>query len=218
MFNEDGTTNVENVSLTAYAGQDNEVKFKYTGEMKNGKPHGKGKAEYKSNCYWEGKRVVVNDCWKEWVYIGDWVDGKKHGDGKLTIITNEKFGNHEKWIDHQGYKTTHYNNEITNFNEFSHFCKYVGKFENDIRCGYGEFFVWQYYIMEDIPDDWGDVRPFRAECMYKGMWKDDKPNGNGSVKRVILIEGEGHGEWWEGEMCNGLKTGPWTRTEHYPIR
>ena len=91
------------------------------------------------------------------------------------------------------------------------------------ECGYGEFHIKQYRDCLKIPEN-GQIPINDDTCMYKGMWKDDKPNGRGLVKSIILKGEEGEYrridynevvEWWEGEMVNGLRTGPFIMTKYY---
>jgi|TARA_Y100000294_G_C8515277_1_gene320573 hypothetical protein len=62
---------------------------KYVGEVKNGKPHGKGTLTYPDK---GGK------------YIGQWKNGKYHGQGELTFFDGKKIignfinGKHEHWL------------------------------------------------------------------------------------------------------------------------
>ncbi|MCL2630824.1 MAG: hypothetical protein FWD49_04800 [Firmicutes bacterium] len=63
---------------------ENDLKHKYTGEVKDGKPHGKGVLEYEVLC--KGVTESNDSFWyKKWVkYEGNFEDGKMHGEGVIT--------------------------------------------------------------------------------------------------------------------------------------
>ena len=65
--------------------------FTYSGEMRNGLPHGKGEAKYKDDTTYEGafQRGLRNGVGKltspeGWTHEGNFLDGKAHGRGKRT--------------------------------------------------------------------------------------------------------------------------------------
>lgn len=57
----------------------------YTGELKNGKPHGQGTWVYKKES--QTLSFSATGSSGEQIYEGQWQDGKKHGSGRMTMPT-----------------------------------------------------------------------------------------------------------------------------------
>jgi serine/threonine protein kinase len=57
----------------------------YTGELKNGKPHGQGTWVYKKTSQTLSYSAISSS--GEQTYEGQWQDGKKHGSGRMTMPT-----------------------------------------------------------------------------------------------------------------------------------
>ncbi len=57
----------------------------YTGELKNGKPHGQGTWVYKKTSQTLSYSAIGSS--GEQIYEGQWQDGKKHGTGRMTMPT-----------------------------------------------------------------------------------------------------------------------------------
>lgn len=57
----------------------------YTGELKNGKPHGQGTWVYKKSSQTLSYSAISSS--GEQIYEGQWQDGKKHGTGRMTSPT-----------------------------------------------------------------------------------------------------------------------------------
>ena len=151
---------------------------KYVGDIKNGKPHGKGRITYAAGDHrkyydgdwYEGKRhgqgtLVWNSGEK---YVGDWYEGKMHGQGTLVWNHGDKYVGDFDNGKMQGQGTYYWNNGN----------KYVGDWYEDKRHGQGTYY-W--------PD--GDK--------YVGGYKNGKCHGHGTYywsdgrsEKCYYIDGE----------------------------
>ena len=85
---------------------DDGITWTYTGGVRNGKRHGKGKCTYADGRVYEGDFVdgkihgkgkytyADGDVWE-----GDWVDGKQHGKGKFISANGESYEG--DWVDNK---------------------------------------------------------------------------------------------------------------------
>lgn len=234
---ETGLTDVTNEEVDAFG----YMSGSYTGQWKDGKPHGYGK--------WSN---VENG--KGYAYEGNWVDGKACGKGKYTYIRgnkirsveegefkNDKLNGQGKWTYYkddgttikaiyvgnyidgewngQG-KKTNYNNDGKTISSI-----YEGNYTNNDVNGQVKWTVYN--------DDGKTI-----SCIYEGNYTNGNPNGQGKAmvykddgKTVSAIyEGNwtngnsnGQGKWtvyrngevysvYEGEWVNGKRNGQGTMT------
>jgi S1-C subfamily serine protease len=154
---------------------------KYTGEFKDGWPHGQGTytwtsggkytGEYKNgNMHGQGTYTYANGN----KYVGEWRDGMEHGQGTFT------------WVDGK---------------------KYVGEFKDGKRRGQGTY-TWPdgtKYVGEwkyDKPHGQGTYT-FADGDKYVGKHKDGKRNGQGTY---ILANGNKYvGEYKDGKQSEGIR-------------
>lgn len=75
-------------SLTTAAAQKASLKINgasYYGDIKNGKPNGKGTMTWTNSSYDPNDNSYDEDSWITKSYSGDWVDGKRSGQGKYKV-------------------------------------------------------------------------------------------------------------------------------------
>lgn len=162
---------------------------KYTGEMANGKPHGKGIIYFKTE-----------DNLKRVSYDGDWVNGIKTGKGIMI------------WKDGNKYIGQFKDDKLNGQGSFFFFDggKYEGLWKDSQRNGQGSY---HYPDGSKYEGQWKDGQRngegtifFSNGNKYKGQWKDDLMNGQG----VFYWK---EGDYDHGGYVNGEKEGVFIRTK-----
>ena len=161
--------------------------YKYVGEIKNGKPNGRGVS---TSTFYPGKKME-----------GEWKDGELHGQGTETVPYGGKYvgeykngrfhvqgtytwSNGEKYVGE--WKDGERNGQGT-FN-FSDGGKYVGEWKNGEKNGQGTY-------------------TFYDRGKYVGGWKDGKQHGQGTL---TIGKGKFEGDKYEGDWKDGKKHGQGT--------
>jgi len=176
--------------------------IKYTGETKDGKPNGEGKAIYQT----------------ESIYEGEFKDGLPNGNGELTIFNGTTVkGEFKDGIPHGRISITKFNNG-KQIETFSGLYK-DGKIEGlgTERMFNGNIFEGIYH--DDLPNGWGKLiysnGDYREGEFENGMFKNGKikiTNNDGSVYEATQIDiNKMNGkliflddEVFEGEFKNGV--------------
>ena len=160
----------------------------YIGQLKDDKPHGKGKMIYRDG----------GD-----IYDGEWKDGKPHGKGKMTylngdvyegeVVCREPHGQGTyTWANGRKYegevvgREPHGNGKMT----YPDGNVYTGQWKDGKKHGHGTYTI-------------GDIDIYRAKdstSIYEGEWSDDKKHGT-----VIVTNGDGRTfiEEWRDDKCKG---------------
>ena len=167
----------------------------YTGEWKNGKPHGQG-------------TINIPDKFK---YVGEFKDGKPNGQGTMTYNAPEWYGDmyEGEFMDgrfHGQGTYTHANGD-----------KYVGRYRFGKRTGQGTLIFGPGQWHGDIYEGQFMEGKFHGQGTYthadgkkyQGGYRDDKPNGHGIV---IFGIGPYWGQKYVGEMMDGKLHGRGTYT------
>lgn len=152
----------------------------YVGQMKDGKPHGKGKYTWSNGDFYEG----------------DWVNGKMHGRGKCTWVTGDSYEG--DWVKNQ---RTGKGKHIYASGDF-----YDGDFVNGLNHGKGKY-TWA--TGDSYEGDWvNDKRTGKGKCtwangdIYEGDWVNSKMHGKG---KYTWADGSVfEGEWKIGEKVKGV--------------
>jgi serine/threonine protein kinase len=148
--------------LNGYVDSDGDT-FNYVGGVRNGKPHGEGKATYTTGTvtYYDGLRngrgkMLWDDGdsydgeWRQGIrtghgtykwasggkYVGDWLAAKMHGEGKYTWADGDTYTG--DWDDNmmEGHGVfVVINGNVTNCDECK---KYDGQWEDDKKVGWGK--------------------------------------------------------------------------------
>jgi len=137
---------------------DNQNKFKYVGQWKDGDFHGQGTWTYES-----GEK-----------YVGEWKFGKRSGQGTEIFPSGMKYVGEFKNDKRNGQGTQTFKSGM----------KYVGEFKNDLRNGQGtETFKngWKYVgeFENDLRNGQG-ISEWKGE-KYVGEFKNDLRNGQGTL-------------------------------------
>ena len=150
----------------------------YTGECKNGKPHGKG-----TYIWADGTS-----------YDGEWKDGKRHGEGKYTFADGYYIG---KWIEdeQEGDVTFNYKNGNVYEGEWID-----GKPHGKGTMNYQSRNVYKGEWVNGMRQGKGTNNYTMIGWIYEGEWKDDKVHGKG---KMIYTNSTSY----EGEWVNGNKQG-----------
>ena len=162
----------------------------YTGEVKDGVPHGQGTLKVPD------KGVSIVGGWKDGVphgqvtatfpgghYVGGNKDGKMHGQGTLTQPDGSKYVGEFKLGNYHGQGTMTWPD--------GH--KYVGEWKDDKKHGQGTM-------------TWADG------TKYVGEWKNGNYHGQGAV---TLANGEQYVGEWEDDKYHGQGTYTWPDGEKY---
>lgn len=155
--------------------------FKYIGEWKNGKKHGKGKLMIGQNSYYEGDflegeisgsgdRYFPNGSH----YHGSFLNGEFNGKGEFTNANGEKYVGEFKDNRRNGEGVLTYADGTT----------YTGSFLNHKRDGHGDY--------TDIEGN-----------HYNGEWKENRIEGKGLMEYS-------NGDIYEGSFLDGKKAGKGT--------
>ena len=150
----------------------------YTGDLKDGVPHGKGVMNYPDGGTYDGSFVDGKQQGKGkyvWpngdVYEGDWLNDKVSGKGTMKYANGDVYEG--EWM----------NNKISGKGKmkYANGNVYEGEWRNSARTGAGTF-------------------KYLDGSVYKGMWKDGSENGKGVLKYS-------NGDVYDGEWVNGKKQG-----------
>ena len=149
----------------------------YTGQWKDGKPHGQGK-------------IVLP---KGIVYTGNWENGKRSGQGTMTWENGQKYEGGWKDDKYGGQGTFTYSNGSV----------YVGNFSNGAKNGYGRVVydtgtVYEGDWVNDRKDGQGKYT-WKDGSSYEGGMKNDAFSGYGVYR--------GNGIVYEGNWSNNEKNG-----------
>ena len=152
---------------------------RYTGEVVDDVPNGKGKEEYRGEgCYVgefanglrHGKGCFYNKE-GELIYSGGWLFGLKHGVGEL----HDDFG------------------------------LYSGEFVKGQKCGQGSYTLYSgdHYkgdFAEDLYNGRGEFTNVSGRVVYEGEWRDGQRHGEGKMFF-------GNGEYYQGEFVHDTMCG-----------
>ncbi|WP_172200720.1 hypothetical protein [Saccharibacillus qingshengii] len=135
---------------------------KYYGEVKNGKPHGKGTMKWTNNSYDPNDNVYVEDQWITKTYSGTWVNGKRSGQGKYVIEKpydaletyegkwgNDKQNGYGVTIFQHGSDEEGYDVEMGQFADNEFVSGYTGY--SDVTGYYMEYLDSETFIHFDLP-------------------------------------------------------------------
>ena len=158
----------------------------YIGEVRNGKPNGKGFITGRPGSKWAGRS-----------YDGDWVDGKIHGFGVYKNLSGDIYAGQwkfdkahgkgfMKWASGSSYDGDWVDNKRHGFGVSKDGAIYAGQWKFGKRHGKG-FYKWS-------------PGSKRAGDSYDGDWKDDKRTGFGVYRYSS-------GASYDGYFVNGKKHG-----------
>ena len=175
--------------------------YVYTGDVLNGKRHGKGTCTWHTGSVYEGK--WQNDkrhgkgkyTWSDGtVYEGEWKDGIRNGRGKETFADGAVYEG--EWKD----DNKHGRGKFT----FANGAVYEGEYKDGKRNGTGKF-TWPDGEVYD--GEWKDGKKdgrgkytFANGDVYEGEYKDDKQNGTGKFTFA-------NGDVYEGEYKDDKQNG-----------
>jgi TPR repeat protein len=164
---------------------------KYVGELRNGKPHGKGTYTYSSS----GQRAGYK-------YVGEFKNGLRNGQGVFTFPGGNKYVGEFKNGKFNGQGTYSFSNGGKYVGEFRDNLyngqgvftypdgdKYVGEFKNDKYNGQGTYtfspsgqWAGDKYVGEFKDNNYNGqgVYTYADGGKYIGEWKDDKKHGQGT--------------------------------------
>ena len=170
------------------------IRISYVGEVKDGKPNGKGKMTYADGEVYEGE-------WKD-VYEGEWKDGEEDGKGKMTLANgNVHEGDYKDGERHGEGKWIGANGEV-----------YEGDYKDGERHGEGKY-TW---ANGDVYE--GDFKYGKINRKGKKTWADGDVWCN-LIYWVIIFGVFGIYHYWkslgwvlengEWKMENGKWFGKW---------
>lgn len=175
---------------------------KYTGEVKNGIPHGYGTMVYTDGARYEGE-------WKDGLrdgqgthtystftidqgkYVGEWKDNKKNGQGTLTISSSSR--SHSEYVGEWKDDLEHGQGTLTDSYLLSNY-EYVGEWKNGFKNGQGTYTVTSHNGMK---------------YSYVGGWNDDHYYGMGTLTDINNITKSGY-------FINGHFIGKNSESMNYP--
>ena len=196
----------------------------YYGELKDGKPNGKGKTTFKYGDTYEGEYVkgkfqgygvfTFRDGEK---YEGNWYQDHLHGHGIYYFANNDKYEGQWYMDFQQGDGTMYYYNGDKYTGEWKQDKRegqgrytwannsyYDGSWVNDKKSGKGVF-VWsdgssyEGYMDNDMRNGEGKYTNANGD-IYTGEWKDDMMHGKGTYKSK-------RGDYYEGDYSYGQRNG-----------
>ena len=164
---------------------------RYEGEIKNGKPHGKG-----TFYFTDGKK-----------YVGDWNDGVRTGYGIFTTPDNS--------MRYEGYwvnNTFHGKGTLI----YSDGRKYIGNIENGKASGRGVFYFsngnrYEGSFADDVINGQGTFY-YASGAKYIGAWKYGKKSGQGVF---YFSDGDRYEGSFENDEINGYGTCYYSTGEKY---
>lgn len=150
----------------------------YTGDLKDGVPHGKGVMNYPDGGTYDGSFVDGKQQGKGkyvWpngdVYEGDWLNDKVNGKGTMKYANGDVYEG--EWVN--GMMSGRGKMKYADGNV------YEGEWVNDARNGEGTL-------------------KYSDGSVYKGIWKDDCANGKGMLKQA-------DGAVYDGQWVNSKREG-----------
>jgi len=174
---------------------------KYTGDWKDGKPNGKGKMIFDDGA----------------VYDGNWVNGALSGQGKIIYANGVKYEGTWKNDLQDGQGTATFDNGKT----------YTGEWKEGAFFGQGTYTIpatgekyegkWEGYKfisgkVTNVAYKYADPYMSGATGIYTGDWKNDKPNGTGTLIFDKKFSDMGYPVKYVGEWLDGDKHGQGTAT------
>ncbi|KAL9186417.1 hypothetical protein ACHAXT_005655 [Thalassiosira profunda] len=175
----------------------------YEGEMKGGKPHGKGKLTWTTGYIYDGEwRDGERDGWGKMTfaeggeYEGEWILGVRDGVGTVKRASGDEFDG--EWASGERHGTGMYK-------YFASGNVYEGEWLRGKRHGKGTFryaasgdiFVGEW--LEDKKHGWGELTDADGHCT--GEWKAGKMHGKGKMTYLAS------GDMYEGEFVAGKRGG-----------
>ena len=173
----------------------------YTGEKKNGVPHGEGIMIYPDGS----------------TYKGEWKNGKRDGFGRITYPNGDQIsGEWARDVFYLGRATLHFPDSSKYIGDYTDGMSgkgrkffpsgkiYNGEFENNMFCGRGTM-TWpdgqKYYgnWNKDKMQGWG-IMTYADGSKLEAEWEDGKPHGNG----MHIMQ---NGDRYDGEFVYGKKSG-----------
>ena len=165
-----------------YKDGDTEINPRYSGEILNGKPNGKGSILFPDGAEYHGelKNGKLNGYGKYSyhhgdIYEGEWLDNKKHGKGKYKWGKSSKWSGDEfdgQWYENKEHGYGKYTSSNGNI--------YQGQWKNGMQTGRGTWIT--------------------SDRFYSGYFLNDKLNGIGVM---IRSNGEQAIGWWkDGNQIN----------------
>lgn len=153
----------------------------YSGEINEGKIHGKGE-------------IIMTSGES---YNGDWENGKKEGIGKNTFKSGDTYIG--EWKDDRRNRKGKFTSSSGDV--------YDGEWKDDKKNGKGKY----TYLSGDVYNgEWKDDKKngkgrytYLSGDKYNGEWKDDKKNGKG---KFIYFSGDNYNGEWKDDRRNGEGT------------
>ncbi|KAJ8257695.1 hypothetical protein GJAV_G00188700 [Gymnothorax javanicus] len=176
--------------------------FRYEGEWKTGKKHGRGKLFMKDGSFYEGEFVngeIEGNGLRFWArsgdsYSGQFKSGELHGFGVMQYASGEKFEGEYCYGLREGHGFLLDKEGNT----------YEGSFHEDKKHGEG---VMNYRNGDQYEGDWlldqrqgHGVMHFEDGSIYEGQWRNNLFNGQGTMIHCS-------GVVWEGLWINGSPSG-----------
>jgi hypothetical protein len=168
-----------------------DIEGKYTGQIKNNKPEGKGKIVFYDSMYHS--------------YDGEWTDGKMNGEG--TLIYNNKYKSETF------YKGQFNNNMKNGVGKMKHVNGdiYEGEWTDNMKNGKGKM----KYVNGDIYEgEWTDEMKngkgkmtYENGNIYEGEWTYNMKNGKGEMTY--------NNGYYEGDWKNDMRDGKGKMTYTY---
>lgn len=148
----------------------NEVTNQYTGESKDGLPHGRGKMVYSNRD----------------VYEGEFKNGQRDGFGKYYYNYGDGYLYDGHWRNgkRDGYGVMY----MTEVEDLSQSERYDCTWKNDRKDGEGFYINYNYLGKRDTDGK------YQVSYIFKGSWKDDKRHGSAMIytTKKLFIDGTIH--------------------------
>ena len=177
---------------------------KYSGEVKNRVPHGKGSYTNKEGAKYYGEwkngsmdgsgvfiykgRALEEDSYNHWSYFSDFLKIHRTLGSVSSPFDGTKYEGEWKEGKRDGQGTLTWPVWVSGFHE-----EYIGEWKNDKMCGYG-------------------ICSYNSGSEYKGEYKDNKRHGQGTMTICMDESGCADGAKYEGEWKEGLRDGQGTLT------
>ncbi|MEM6631728.1 MAG: hypothetical protein AAF694_18780 [Bacteroidota bacterium] len=186
--------------ITAY-NEPNYGEFSYEGDLKDGKPEGKGKAVFRTGARYEGEWVAGKFEGKgRWTsasqesYEGNWIAGKKQGQGTFTFSDGSRYEG--SWEDNnpQGKGTRYLANKAV----------YEGNWAKGKLEGQGK---WEDGNGNHYQGNWNNgvfhgkgTYTYTDGGQYQGSWRAGKRSGEGMFS---WKNGKNYSGKWEDDAMHG---------------